>query len=397
MVRLTVVNSGTLKRKLKLVTYTGLIVVASYAALKGISKAAGYLDNNVKKNQIEELIDKGYYDDARKSIALYENNGGLNPVLIVELKKNLDSSMVQYKRKSQLEKLASEKKALEAKLELQRKALVMKKDSVSATIDSLITNGKLGDAECVLTQFEKLYTKPQIDSITKIITENSEPYIYSMTKDSAKGQSFSDMYLDKFAHGPHRKELITALLNHSLNDVIDLMNKSSNASDVSKLLNNYKKNLDQFKSEGVILLSNIRDNLVRTSDAYVTSPEFVSQYDISKISKDMSVMVTKGVEEKFNELYVKERSKNVSAGTVGTVFSYNDMDNVVFVKFDKNCAWSRDWNFVSQYWTETKKNVVAYSASELLYSKAGQKKAVISKGLSDVLSLLDKYYSGKGK
>ena len=380
MVRLTVVNSNTIKRKIKVLIGAGIIGVASYAAVKGFGRLGNYLDTRNVQINVERLIGQGEYATADNAIGMYEKKG-ISSKLLSELKKELADS-----------KLESEKKSLAEKLESDRKSLIVKKDSVNTSIDSLITNGQLGKAECTLAQFEKFYTQSQIDSIKQVITENSEPYTYAHTKDPVNGENFKEKYLNKFEDGPHRKELILNLLGKSYNNVIDLANTHSDISDLSKSLNNYKKQLERFKSEGILLQKGIGDNLDCISYQYASVPEFVSSYKISNISTNMPVKVGNETNDKLNESYVKERNHNIPSGTSGKVIDYNSSDNVVFVEFEKSCTWSRNWDIVSHYWKD-KKNVAAYSADELLYSCVGQKSAQLSKDLSDVLNLLENNYS----
>ena len=375
MTKITIIDANILKRKLTLIAYAGLIAVSSYATIKvigtGLNELGKYSTNQKAKATVENLIEQEKYGDAKIAIKLYENKGNIDVKYLLDLKNTLKDSELATKKR----------------------IIAKEKHSITTTLDSLINIGETAKATKMLRASSKLYSKPQIDSITKVIFENSEEHIYNLAQSSVAGEKVRTLYINKFANGIHRKEIITKMLTESYDNTINALNKKLDISIVSSSLNSYKKQLELFKSENIELPNKNSTELKNSADKYSSGTELVSQYKIANISINMPIVVGRNIWGKLDETYVAERNKKYPKGTTGKVFSYNDSENTVFVEFKDSCNWSRNWNSGLEKWTNGKKNVVAYSADELLYSVSGQKKEIISQDLSNVIKLLTDHYS----
>ncbi|MGV8086286.1 MAG: hypothetical protein ACP5N1_01520 [Candidatus Woesearchaeota archaeon] len=373
MTKMTIVDSNTLKRKLKLIAYTGLIAVASYTTIRaiglGFDKLDKGIDNAVAQNRVEELIEEEKYVDAKTVLKLYEIDKTIDPKSLVELKHTLNNS----------------------EFVTQKRIFKEKKDNVTRTIDSLLMIGETENAKNVLNKSNKFYSKSEIDSLNKVITENSEGYIYNLTRDSISGNKYKILYLNKFGNGVHRKEIISEVLTESLNGLIKVMNEQTDIKLVDILIKDYKKRLNTFKSEDVNLPDDFSSKLKAGLDNYTPKTQWVTYHHISEVYNGMPVIVNGKNYSNYTNTYLVERSKNISKNSKGKVVHYDD-DNTLFVEFDTSCSWSREWEGMSSYWKNNKKNIVAYHLSELLYPSTKYNKETLVQDVLDIAKIIDKNY-----
>ena len=190
-------------------------------------------------------------------------------------------------------------------------------------------------------------------------------------------------YLSHYSSGKNKNKVIEFLLDATLEDFFDYIHEGSSKdfSELHEKTGKLNETLEKYRSRKISLSKSSVDKVYSAINNFGFSYSEVSKEDLKIGGKIKAQDLAES--SFFNEIFLEQRNKLMAENSTGTIVdidgsnAYFGKDEiVVYVKFDNvdSSVWKQNWNPVSKYWANGKKNVAPFLARELAILKDDLKK-----------------------